>query len=58
MLKDLRLHGHIGPVDFFAYVAGASTYNTYFYEEGPSQIRFFSRGNEFVISDEGISYKE
>ena len=57
MIKDLRLHGNIGPVDFFTFVAGAGTYNTYFYEEEPSRIRFFSRGNEFTISDNGVRYK-
>ncbi|MEW6108825.1 MAG: TIGR04442 family protein [Nitrospirota bacterium] len=57
MIKDLRLHGGIGPVDFFAFAAGASAYNTYFYEEEPSRIRFFSRGNEFIISKDGIRHK-
>ncbi|MEW6585960.1 MAG: TIGR04442 family protein, partial [Nitrospirota bacterium] len=57
MIRDLRLHGKIGPVEYFAFVGGAGVYNTYFYEEGPSGIRFFSRGNEFTISDEGIHYK-
>lgn len=57
MIKDLRLHGNIGPIDFFTFVAGAGTYNTYFYEEEPSRIRFFSRGNEFTISENGVRYK-
>ena len=57
MIRDLRLHGSIGSVDFFAFTAGASTYNSYFYEEEPSRIRFFSRGNEFAISEDSITYK-
>jgi len=57
MIKDLRLHGNIGPVGFFAFVGGASVESTYFYEETASSIRFFSRGNEFTISAEGINYK-
>jgi uncharacterized protein (TIGR04442 family) len=57
MIKDLRLHGSIGIVNFFAFVAGPSSYNTYFYEEEPSRIRFFSRGNEFTLSEEGITHK-
>jgi uncharacterized protein (TIGR04442 family) len=57
MIRDLRLHGSIGPVEYFALVGGANTYNTYFYEENQSGIRFFSKGNEFIINDEGISYK-
>ncbi len=56
MISDLRLHGSLGNIDFFTFIAGADTSKTYFYEEGPSSIRFFSRGNEFVITDDGISY--
>jgi uncharacterized protein (TIGR04442 family) len=57
MIRDLRLHGSIGSVDFFAFAAGADTYNSYLYEEEPSRIRFFSRGNEFTISETGLTYK-
>src|SRR4030042_2345946 len=57
MINDLRLHGTIGPVEYFAFVGGASALNTYFYEEEPLGIRFFSRGNEFMMTEEGISYK-
>jgi uncharacterized protein (TIGR04442 family) len=57
MINDLRLHGTIGPVEYFAFVGGANVLNSYFYEEGPASIRFFSRGNEFVIAADGISYK-
>lgn len=57
MISDLRLHGSIGPIEYFAFVGGAGTHNTYFYDEGPSSIRFFSMGNEFTISEEGIYYK-
>lgn len=56
MIKDLRLHGSMGPIEFFAHVGGASVENTYFYEETASHIRFFSRGNEFTISNDGIHY--
>jgi len=57
MLKDLRLHGNLGPVEFFAFVGGAGVESTYFYEETASHIRFFSKGNEFTISNEGVHYK-
>jgi uncharacterized protein (TIGR04442 family) len=57
MINDLRLHGRIGTVDFFAFAAGAGTYNTYFYEEEPTRIRFFSRGNELTLTQDGVSYK-
>ncbi|MEJ2695280.1 MAG: TIGR04442 family protein [Candidatus Sulfobium sp.] len=57
MITDLRLHGSLGPVDFFTFVAGATTHNTYFYQEEPQKIRFFARGNEFTISEGSITYK-
>ena len=57
MIKDLRLHGSIGRVDFLAYATGASTHNSYFYEEEPSRIRFFSRGNELTISEDSVKYR-
>ncbi|GAB4483407.1 MAG: TIGR04442 family protein [Thermodesulfovibrionales bacterium] len=57
MIRDLRLHGSLGHVDFFTFISGATTYNTYFYDEGPSSIRFFSRGNEFTITEQGTHYK-
>ena len=57
MIKDLRIHGNIGPVDFFTLVSGADILNTYFYDEQPGRIRFFSRGNEFTITETGISYR-
>ena len=57
MIQDLRLHGSIGIVDFFAFAAGADTHNTYFYEEEPSRIRFFSRGNEFTITEDHVMHR-
>ena len=57
MIQDLRLHGEIGSVEFFAFVGGANSHNPYFYEEEESRIRFFSKGNEFIIDKDGIHYK-
>ena len=57
MITDLRLHGSLGPVDFFAFISGAGMYNTYFYEEKPGSIRFFARGNEFKITEDSLYYK-
>lgn len=57
MIHDLRLHGEIGPVGFFALVGGANSHNPYFYEEEQSRIRFFSKGNEIIINGDGIHYK-
>ncbi|MFZ2196992.1 MAG: TIGR04442 family protein, partial [Thermodesulfovibrionales bacterium] len=53
----LRLHGSLGPVDFFAFISGAGMYNTYFYEEEPGSIRFFAQGNEFRITEDSLYYK-
>lgn len=51
------LHGDIGPVEFSVFVGGANISNTYFYEEDSSQIRFFSKGNEIILTDSGVRYK-
>lgn len=56
MIKDLGLHGTIGPVEFYSYVSGAAAKSAYFYEETPWDIRFFARGNEFIITEEGIRF--
>ncbi|MDA8084772.1 MAG: TIGR04442 family protein [Nitrospiraceae bacterium] len=57
MIRDLRIHGSIGGVDYFTFVAGPCTYNSYFYEEEPSRTRFFSRGNEFSITETHLMYR-
>ena len=35
MISDVRLHGNIGPVEYFAFLGGEGAYKTYFYEESP-----------------------
>ncbi|MGD0885084.1 MAG: TIGR04442 family protein [Thermodesulfovibrionales bacterium] len=57
MIKDLMLHGSIGPIDFFVFVAGAHTSNLYFYQEDESRIRFFSKGNELSLYEDSVTYK-
>ncbi|HAM53234.1 MAG TPA: TIGR04442 family protein, partial [Nitrospiraceae bacterium] len=56
MLNDLMLHGSIGPIDFFVFVAGPKTSNLYFYQEEESWIRFFSKGNELSLFQDSLSY--
>lgn len=56
MIKNLGLQGSVGPVDFYSYVSGANARNSYFYEETSKQIRFFSKGIEFIISEDGVKY--
>ncbi|MEW6068534.1 MAG: TIGR04442 family protein [Nitrospirota bacterium] len=57
MINDIRLRGSIGPIEYLALIGGANVYNTYFYDETPGGIRFFSRGNEFTMTEEGIHHK-
>ncbi len=57
MLKDISLCGTTGFVDFNVFVGGANISNAYFYEEADSSIRFFSRGNELIITEGGIHYR-
>ena len=62
MIQDIRLHGQINNViEYYATIAGKDISNRFFYEisaeDGHRFIRFFSYGNEFVISEKGISYK-
>ncbi len=56
MFKDFVIHGDIGEIDYTVYVSGVDIFSAYFFEEDPSGIRFFSRGNEFRITRDGISY--
>lgn len=57
MINDLRLHGTIGNIEYFAFISGPGIYSSYFYEENVGSIRFFSRGNEFTITETGVHYK-
>lgn len=57
MLKVISLRGSTGFVDFTVFAGGANISNAYFYEETDSGIRFFSKGNELIITRGGIHYK-
>lgn len=57
MLKDFRIHGEIGNLQYIAYLRGLESYSTCFFEEEQEGIRFFSRGNEFRITREAIFYR-
>ena len=57
MIADLRIHGSLGPADFFAFVSAAGMHNSYFYEDEPGRVRFFARGNEFTIAEDSLSYR-
>ncbi len=60
MIQDIRLHGQIGnAIEFYATIAGKDINQRYFFEtssdSGKEFDRFFSPGNEFIITDEGVT---
>lgn len=62
MIQDIRLHGQINNViEYYATIAGEDISNRFFYEisaeDGHRFIRFFSYGNEFVISEKASPIK-
>jgi uncharacterized protein (TIGR04442 family) len=61
MIQDIRLHGRISDrVEYYATVAGQDIVNRYFHETGEQPggpfVRFFSSGNEFKITPDGVTY--
>ncbi|AJE02846.1 TIGR04442 family protein [Geobacter pickeringii] len=60
MYKDIRLHGQIfDRFEYYAIVAGEDAHQRYFFnaaDGADGELRFFSPGNEFVISREGIRH--
>ena len=44
MISDVRLHGNIGPVEYFAFLGGERAYKTYFYEESPARRQVLLQG--------------
>jgi len=57
MINELRIHGSLGPIEYFTYIVGDDVSKTIFYEDTSSFVRFFARGNEFVIRETDVSYK-
>lgn len=58
MHQEIRLHGHINDtIEYFATAAARDAYRCYFYETRGSDLRFFSPGNDFVLSPEGITHR-
>lgn len=57
MIHETKLHGQADEkIDYFVTITGADLSNRYYYESLPNGDRFFSGGNEFVISPAGIAY--
>ncbi len=57
MIDELRIHGILGQTEFYTNIAGSDVSKTIFYEETPTYVRFFTRGNEFVITEDEVRYK-
>ncbi|MEE9524422.1 MAG: TIGR04442 family protein, partial [Thermodesulfovibrionales bacterium] len=57
MIDELRIHGVIGQTEFYTNIGGSDVSKTIFYEETPTYVRFFTRGNEFMITEDEIRYK-
>jgi uncharacterized protein (TIGR04442 family) len=57
MIREIKLQGKANEkIDYTATITGADLSNRYFYEALPEGDRFFSGGNEFVISQQGVRY--
>lgn len=58
MIHEIKLHGNATEtIDYFVTIRGGDLSTRYYYESLPDGDRFFSGGNEFVISPTGITYQ-
>ncbi len=63
MIQDIRLHGTLSEeIEYFATIAGHDLSHRYFFEEekgleGAPFIRFFSQGNELVLTQQGVHHR-
>lgn len=57
MIQEIKLHGKANEkLDYFVTITGTDLSSRYCYESLAEGDRFFSGGNEFIISATGISY--
>ncbi|MDH4164501.1 MAG: TIGR04442 family protein [Nitrospirota bacterium] len=57
MIREIKLLGKANDkVDYYVTISGADLSNRYYYESIPDGDRFFSGGNEFVITRTGVRY--
>lgn len=57
MIREIKLQGKANEkVDYTVTITGADLSNRYYYESIPEGDRFFSGGNEFIITDKGVRY--
>lgn len=60
MQKDIRLHGLIADkFEYYAIVAGSDAHQRFFFNQldDNKELCFFSPGNEFIIGEDGVSYR-
>jgi uncharacterized protein (TIGR04442 family) len=57
MIREIKLQGKANDVvDYAVTITGSDLSNRYYYESVPEGDRFFSGGNEFVITKTGVRY--
>lgn len=57
MIREIRLQGKANEkIDYGVTITGADLSNRYYYESVPDGDRFFSGGNEFVVTKSGVRY--
>jgi uncharacterized protein (TIGR04442 family) len=58
MHQEIRLHGHLDETtEYFALLAAHDAYARHFFAASDDDLRFFSAGNELVLSREAISHR-
>lgn len=58
MHQEIRLHGHLSEtIEYFAMAVARDAYSRYFFEAGETGLRFFSPGNEFILSRDGARHR-
>lgn len=57
MIREIKLQGKANEaIDYYVTITGADLSNRYYYESIPEGDRFFSGGNEFIITKTGVRY--
>ena len=57
MIREIRLQGKANEkIDYSVTITGADLSNRYYYESIPDGDRFFSGGNEFIVTKTGVRY--
>jgi uncharacterized protein (TIGR04442 family) len=58
MIREIKLQGKANDkIDYYVTITGADISNRYFHEALPDGDRFFSGGNEFIVSPQGVRYQ-